>query len=185
MRHAKLLTSDSIIDNSSEKIDYQLSTDVLFKSLLGTLLHQYYELGELSPDRSSIESKLVSMGFGDTDIVESIDFIISMLDNTYQDTKFEWLFKTRVSTQVEAEFITENGNIVVDRLFIDEDTLWIIDFKTAVKADDESIEGFISRQKHKHAEQLLSYKEVLSKIYSNEIKCALYCPAVQELIEIV
>ena len=185
LRHAKLLTSDSIIDNNSEKIDYQLSTDVLFKSLLGTLLHQYYELGELSPDRSSIESKLVSMGFGDTDIVESIDFIIGMLDNTYQDTKFEWLFKTRVSTQVEAEFITENGNIVVDRLFIDDDTLWIIDFKTAVKADDESLERFVNRQKHKHAEQLLSYKEVLSKIYSNEIKCALYCPAVQELIEIV
>ena len=44
---------------------------------------------------------------------------------------FEWIFKYRESTEVESEYRNASQSVVIDRLFIDDGTLWIIDFKTA------------------------------------------------------
>ncbi len=184
VRLLKPLEYDNLPDESKEKMDFQLRTDLQYKSLLGTLLHQYYEHGLFSPDSQSIRARLLECGVGNMEIDNHIGFIVNMLKLTKQDKHFSWLFKQRASTQVEAEFISDKRSVIIDRLFIDEDTLWIIDFKTARQANDESIAQFIHRQKTKHAQQLLSYKVVLSASYSMEIKCALYCPAVQKLIEI-
>nr|BBA26280.1 ATP-dependent DNA helicase [bacterium symbiont of Abyssogena mariana] len=184
VRYIEPLEYDNLPDESKEKMDFQLSVDLQYKSLLGTLLHQYYEDGLFSPDKQSIRVRLMECGVGNTDIDSHIDFIVNMLNLTKQDKHFSWLFKQRISTQVEAEFISHKHSVIIDRLFIDGDTLWIIDFKTATKSNDESIAQFIQRQKTKYTQQLLSYKVALSACYSMEIKCALYCPAVQELIEI-
>jgi ATP-dependent exoDNAse (exonuclease V) beta subunit len=184
VRLLKPLEYDNLLDESKEKMDFQLRTDLQYKSLLGTLLHQYYEHGLFSPDSQSIRVRLVECGVGNMEIDNHIGFIVNMLKSTKQDKHFSWLFKQRASTQVEAEFISDKRSVIIDRLFIDEDTLWIIDFKTARQANDESIAQFIHRQKTKHTQQLLSYKVILSASYSMEIKCALYCPAVQKLIEI-
>nr|BAW82254.1 ATP-dependent DNA helicase [Calyptogena nautilei symbiont] len=184
VRYVKPLEYDNLLDESMEEMDFQLSVDSQYKSLLGTLLHQYYEDGLFSPDRQSISVRLVEFGVGNMDIDSYIDFIVNMLNLTKQDKHFSWLFKQRTSTKVEAEFISDKRSVIIDRLFIDEDILWIIDFKTTRQANNESIAQFIQRQKIKHTQQLLSYKVVLSACYSMEIKCALYCPAVQELIEI-
>ncbi|QKQ24671.1 UvrD-helicase domain-containing protein [Candidatus Ruthia endofausta] len=184
VRYVKPLEYDNFLDESMEEMDFQLSVDLQYKSLLGTLLHQYYEDGLFSPDRQSISVRLVECGVGNTDIDSYIDFIVNMLNLTKQDKHFSWLFKQRTSTQVEAEFISDKRSVIIDRLFIDEDILWIIDFKTTRQANDESIAQFIQRQKAKHTQQLLSYKVALSACYSMEIKCVLYYPAVQELIEI-
>jgi ATP-dependent exoDNAse (exonuclease V) beta subunit len=85
---------------------------------------------------------------------------------------------------VEAEFVTDDRIIAIDRLFIDNEVLWIIDFKTAEPLSDESLDQFIRRQQSQHTKQLLFYKEALTGVYNNPIKCALYCPAVSQLIEI-
>jgi ATP-dependent exoDNAse (exonuclease V) beta subunit len=85
---------------------------------------------------------------------------------------------------VEAEFVIDERMIAIDRLFVDNDILWIIDFKTAEPLTDESLDQFIHRQKSQHTKQLLFYKEVLTDVYNNTIKCAIYCPAVQKTIEI-
>ncbi len=183
VRYIKPLEYDNLLDESKENMDLQLSVDLQYKSLLGTLLHQYYEDGFFSPDKQSIRARLIECGVGNMDIDSRVDFTVNMLNLTKQDKYFFWLFKQRTSTQVEAEFISHKHRVIIDRLFIDKDTLWIIDFKTATKSNDESIAQFIQRQKTKYTQQLLSYKVALSACYSMEIKCALYCPAVQELIE--
>nr|BAW82256.1 ATP-dependent DNA helicase [Calyptogena pacifica symbiont] len=184
VRYVKPLEYGNLLDESMEEMDFQLGIDLQYKSLLDTLLYQYYENGLFSPDKQSIRVRLVEYGVGNMDIDTYIDFIVNMLNLTKQDKHFSWLFKQRTSTQVEAEFISDKRSIIIDRLFIDEDILWIIDFKTTRQANDESIAQFIQRQKAKYTQQLLSYKVVLSACYSMEIKCVLYCPAVQELIEI-
>jgi ATP-dependent exoDNAse (exonuclease V) beta subunit len=184
VRLLKPLEYDNLLDESKEKMDFQLRADLQYKSLLGTLLHQYYEHELFSPDSQSIRARLVECGVGNMEIDNHIGFIVNMLKLTKQDKHFSWLFKQRASTQVEAEFISDKRSVIIDRLFIDGDTLWMIDFKTARQANDESIAQFIHRQKTKHTQQLLSYKVVLSASYSMEIKCALYCPAVQKLIKI-
>ena len=184
VRYTDLPDYQQLEDSASEQIDFQLSAELQFKSLLGTLLHQYYEQEQLSPEQVSIKLRLIEAGFAQQDLSQQAKFITHMLKNTQNDPRFEWLFKIRESTRVEAEFVVDNHSIVIDRLFIDDDILWIIDFKTATLAEHESIEQFIERQKQAHSKQLLFYKQVLSGVYPNTINCALYCPSVQQIIEI-
>ena len=97
---------------------------------------------------------------------------------------FDWLFQHRESTQVEAEYSDNSKNIIIDRLFIEDGVLWIIDFKTASPTKDESIDAFIVRQKHSHREQLIEYQTILQDIFKLPIKLVLYCPAISQLIHL-
>ena len=165
---------------------YDMNFELLFKSILGILVHQYYEHNLFYPDKKDITARLAEKGVAPDKIDEYVAQIITLLTNTEQDIKFNWLFKKRKSTLVEAEFFSgTNKSIIVDRLFIDKDILWIIDFKTSQPLTNESINEFIKRQQKKHSEQLLFYQEVIKNIYPNKIKCALYCPFVKELIEVI
>jgi ATP-dependent exoDNAse (exonuclease V) beta subunit len=148
------------------------------------LIHKYLELEIFDLDKKKICSELIRIGVPQNKINESIEFVTRMLNNTKQDLIFSWLFKPRDSTLVEAEFVINGTNIVIDRLFVESNILWIIDYKTAQLVDGESISQFILRQQEQHTKQLLSYKNALGEIYNNEIKCALYCPGVQKLIEV-
>jgi ATP-dependent exoDNAse (exonuclease V) beta subunit len=85
---------------------------------------------------------------------------------------------------VESEFVINGNSIVIDRLFVEGNILWIIDYKTAQLVDGESIPQFILRQQKQHTKQMLLYKKVIEEIYNTEVKCALYCPGVQKLIEV-
>ncbi len=168
-----------------EFCESQQNFERLFKSLLGTLLHQYYELGLFTPSVTNVKARLAQIGTSSADIDKYQNFIFKLLNNTKNDVQFNWLFKNRPSTLSEAQFVVADGTIIViDRLFIEDDILWIIDFKTAELATDETLEQFVSRQQSQHAKQLLFYKQTLAQIYDNHIRCALYCPAVSQLIEL-
>ncbi len=167
-----------------ETLEYQQNFERLFKSLLGTLIHQYYQYGLFNPSVDNIKARLLEIGTAPDEIKHWQNFVLKLLNNTKADSQFDWLFKDRSSTLVEAEFVIGDRLIAIDRLFIENDILWIVDFKTATLLDDESLDQFSRRQQSQHAKQLLFYQESLSRIYNNEIKCALYCPAVGQLIEI-
>jgi ATP-dependent exoDNAse (exonuclease V) beta subunit len=184
LRYSNLSDFDELIYDNHEHIDYQLRLDNLYKSLLGTLIHRYLEFGIFAPGKNKICSELIQIGIPQNKISESIEFITTMLNNTRQDSIFDWLFKPRESTLVEAEFVTNGNSIVIDRLFIEDNILWIIDYKTAQLVDGESISQFVLRQQKQHTKQLLLYKMVMEEVYNKQTKCALYCPAVQQLIEV-
>ena len=167
-----------------ETLEYQQNFERLFKSLLGTLIHQYYEQGLFDPSADNIKARLLEIGTPLDEINQWRGFVIKLLNNTKDDPQFEWLFKDRSSTLVEAEFVIDEHVIAIDRLFIEDDILWIIDFKTAEPLADESLDQFIRRQQSQHAKQLLFYKEALTEVYNSAIKCVLYCPAVSQMIEI-
>jgi ATP-dependent exoDNAse (exonuclease V) beta subunit len=183
-RLKQVITPSVKEQESGETLEYQQNFERLFKSLLGTLIHQYYEQGLFDPSTDNIKARLLEIGTPIDEIDQWQDFVLKLLNNTKGDPQFEWLFKDRSSTLVEAEFVTDNRIIAIDRLFIDNDILWIIDFKTAEPLADESLDQFIHRQQSQHAKQLFFYQETLSKVYNNPIKCALYCPAVSQLIQI-
>ena len=137
-----------------------------------------------NPSADNIKARLLEIGTPIGEIDQWQDFVLKLLNNTKGDPQFEWLFKGRSSTLVEAEFVIDERMIVIDRLFVDNDILWVIDFKTAEPLADESLDQFIRRQQSQHTKQLLFYKEALTDVYNNTIKCAIYCPAVQTTIEI-
>jgi ATP-dependent exoDNAse (exonuclease V) beta subunit len=183
-RVEQIETPDNKTHEQGEVLEYQQNFERLFKSLLGTLVHQYYEYGLFEPSVENVAARLIEIGTSPSDLDEWVAFVLRLLSNTKKDPQFNWLFKDRPSTLTEAEFVTHEHTIAIDRMFIDDNILWIIDFKTAELAQGESLTQFISRQQSQHAKQLLFYKETLNEIYDNDIKCALYCPVVSQLIEI-
>ncbi|CAC9605546.1 ATP-dependent DNA helicase pcrA (EC 3.6.1.-) [uncultured Gammaproteobacteria bacterium] len=183
-RYKTMLNTQAVVIGAHEEIELNNSIDMGYKSLLGTFVHRCLELDVFELSAKVIGTRLIELGFSLDNLTPSTNHIIQLLKNTRQDNNFDWLFKKRQSTQVEAEFIDQGRSIIIDRLFIENDTLWIIDFKTADKLADETNDLYIKRQYQTHTKQLNYYKEVLSNTYSGEIKCVLYCPAVSQLIEI-
>ena len=181
-RIAKLKTPHLKDQNATEMVDYQQNFDQMFKPLIGTLVHQYLENEHFLPKHSEIKNRLIELGVSPQSIEEWCDFVVHLLRNAKTDSNFDWLFKSRASTQVEAEFIIDGKLIIIDRLFVEDDILWVIDFKTAQKNPGETIEQFSQRQRNKYSQQLQHYQQCLSTIYTYKIQCALYCPAEMVLI---
>ncbi|WXU00141.1 MAG: RecBCD enzyme subunit RecB [Catillopecten margaritatus gill symbiont] len=183
-RFAELKTPINQTPEKGETVEYQQNFERLFKSALGTLVHQYYEQQHFNPSVENIRNRLIEIGTAPSEVAHWQAVIVKLLDNTKNDTHFEWLFKNREMAQNEAEFIVNGKTIAIDRLFIDEGTLWVIDFKTAEPAEGESLGVFIKRQQTQHTKQLSFYKTVMSEIYDEPVRCALYCPSISQLIEI-
>jgi len=158
--------------------------DLIYQSALGTIVHYYLEHSLFKPSEKSVEIKLLEFGFPKKILHTYTKQVCQLLQNTEQDKVFDWLFKHRESTQTEAEYSGKSKNVIIDRLFIEDGVLWIIDFKTASPQKEESIDAFIKRQKRSHREQLLEYQAILQKHFNSPTKLAIYCPAISQLIHL-
>ncbi len=183
-RFAELKTPTNQVQTEGERVEYRQNFERLFKSALGTLVHRYYEQKLFNPSVDNIRNRLIEIGTAPSEIEHWQRFILKLLENTKNDTQFEWLFKDRELAQNEAAFFVNGRTIAIDRLFVDEGTLWVIDFKTAELNEGELLDTFIKRQQKQHSKQLLFYKTAMSEIYKYPVRCALYCPSVSQLIEI-
>lgn len=183
-RFAELQKPINQTQQQGEVLGYQQNFERLFKSAIGTLVHQYYEQQLFNPSNENIRNRLIQIGTAPSKIKHWQALIIKWLNNTKNDTQFEWLFKDRTTTQNEAEFVIDGQTIVIDRLFVDEGRLWVIDFKTTEPAEGESLDAFIKRQQKQHSKQLSFYKTAMFEIYKYPVHCALYCPSVPVLIKV-
>ena len=168
--------------NTNETQSLSMDINLLYQSALGSLVHYYFEKGVFSPTKKHAELKLLERGVPGKLVHSYVNEACQLLQNTKQDKLFDWLFKDRESTQVEAEYTNTSSTVIIDRLFIEDDILWIIDFKTAKPMEDEAISDFIERQKNTHRKQLMKYKDILQGVFNLPTKVALYCPAVSKLI---
>ncbi|GAA5444700.1 recBCD enzyme subunit RecB [Microbulbifer sp. NBRC 101763] len=74
---------------------------------------------------------------------------------------------------------------IVDRTFIDnEGTRWIVDYKTAEPSGEESQEEFIAAQLEQYRDQLENYRKLFYARGERNIRCALYFPLMQRLVEL-
>jgi len=184
-RFAELKTPVNRVQAEGERVDYRQNFERLFKSALGTLVHQYYERKLFNPSVDNVRNRLIEIGTPPSEIGYWQGVVLRLLDNTKRDVQFEWLFKQRESARSEAIFFVNGRTIAIDRLFVDEGVLWVIDFKTVELNEGELLDAFIERQREQHGKQLLFYKAAMSEIYDYPVRCALYCPSVSRLIEIV
>ncbi|KAA0445982.1 MAG: DNA helicase UvrD, partial [Candidatus Thioglobus sp.] len=184
-RFAVLKTPTIEAQIQGEIVEYKQNSKRLFKSALGTLVHQYLQWQLFTPSAENIRSRLIEIGTKPSEIAHYQAHISKLLNNVKNDEKFAWLFKERQSNQNEAQFFFNGKIIIIDKLFVDQNELWVIDFKTAEPAEFETLEAFIQRQQKQHREQLLFYKKAMLDIYQYPVRCALYCPSISQLIEIV
>ena len=170
------------INNKNQSKNIVKNIDLIYQSALGSIVHYYLEHSLFEPPIKSIETKFLELGLPQRLIQSYSSKVCRLLVNTKRDKDFDWLFMKRESTEVESEYSNHTKTVIIDRLFIDNGILWIIDFKTATLNEDESINSFIERQKHSHHKQLLEYQEVLEEIFRLPSRSALYCPSVSQLI---
>ena len=170
------------INNKNQSKNIVKNIDLIYQSALGSIVHYYLEHSLFEPPIKSIETKFLELGLPQRLIQSYSSKVSRLLVNTKRDKDFDWLFMKRESTEVESEYSNHTKTVIIDRLFIDNGILWIIDFKTATLNKDESINSFIERQKDSHHKQLLEYQEVLEEIFRLPSRSALYCPSVSQLI---
>jgi ATP-dependent exoDNAse (exonuclease V) beta subunit len=183
VRYESLPSADNIgTEIADESFNLSKNLDLLYQSALGTAVHHFLEFEIFAPDKKSIEIKLLQLGVPSKLRPVAGEKIIELLANSRKDSTFDWLFQTRESTQVEAEFGHVEGLIIIDRLFIENDVLWIIDFKTVSPAPSEPKAVFVERVKKQHQAQLTHYQDVLEGVFKLPSKTAIYCPAIGELI---
>jgi ATP-dependent exoDNAse (exonuclease V) beta subunit len=185
IRYTELPTlSERETQHINEPKNLSRNIDLIYQSVMGTIVHYFLEHSLFEPSEKSVEIKLLEFGLPKKLLHTYTKKVCQLLQNTKQDKVFDWLFRYRESTQVEAEYSDNSKNIIIDRLFIENGVLWIIDFKTASPKKDESIDTFIERQKHSHREKLIEYQEILQKVFKLPTKLALYCPAINQLIHL-
>ena len=170
------------INNKNQSKNIVKNIDLIYQSTLGSIVHYYLEHSLFEPPIKSIETKFLETGLPQRLIQSYSSKVCRLLVNTKQDRDFDWLFMKRESTEVESEYSNHTKTVIIDRLFIDNGILWIIDFKTATLNEDESINSFIERQKHSHHKQLLEYQEILEEVFRLPSRSALYCPSISQLI---
>ena len=175
-----LISKRNINENQSKNNTNNI--EIIYRSALGSIVHYYLEHNEFDPSIRSIEIKFEEYGLPKKLIKSYCKEVHDLLQNTSSDEDFDWLFKKRVSTEVEAEYSSFNKTVIIDRLFIEDDVLWIIDFKTASLGKGESISSFIERQKKSHLKQIMEYQEILEDIFKLPSRLAIYCPAISQLI---
>jgi hypothetical protein len=108
--------------------------------------------------------------------------VMRSIENTLQDERGRWILHAHRDAKSEFALTSvvnnEIENIVIDRMFIDENNiLWIIDYKTTAFSHEDK-EKFLSREKKKYAEQMQKYRQVLSARHEGEIRLGLYFPAI-------
>ena len=138
------------IGETMENKNYPKSFDLIYQGIIGTIVHHYLEHQDFNPSLLSVESRLKEMGIPSKLLMTFSSSIMEMLSKTRKDKHFDWIFKYRDSTEVESEYRNSSQSVVIDRLFIDDGTLWIIDFKTASIDKGETLGEFINRQKLSH-----------------------------------
>ncbi len=125
----------------------------------------------------------------DGDEVESVlANAVRHLQTTVNDQEGRWVLAAHDDS--EAEFAlasTDDGTprtIVIDRMFVDEGTRWIVDYKTAEQPPDMSTSEFIDTQKLRYQSQLNHYAEVASHLYEEPVRTALYLTTLPALIPV-
>lgn len=140
----------------------ELNHAELDANIIGVAVHTFLQLEIFTPSVAQVKNKLLQLGITFSNLESSIKTITNMLTTTKNSDDFDFIFKTRKSTQVEAECIEGGNSFIIDRFFIDNDVLWIIDFKT----------HFSNPQHHK--KQLDNYKNILQHTYNYPITTAIF-----------
>ena len=68
-------------------------------------------------------------------------------------------------------------NVVLDRMFVDDGTRWIIDYKTAAPDADVSVDAFVKHEVTRYTPQLRMYGAIASRIYPEPVRLAIYFTA--------
>lgn len=156
---------------------------------VGTIVHRYLEIMTLqgllefqTAWLNSIQQQLKQLGVMDDSAATRVKQAIEAM---LVDETGRWILSDHAAAHSEwALSEVHRGEVrqfVIDRSFVADGVRWIIDYKTAVPAEEEVLADFLKAQQEKYAAQLNNYARLVSRYEQNAhpIKLMLYFPLVQ------
>ncbi len=183
---------------SSDKEGDEFAWDNATAAAVGTLVHEYLQIiaeqgvEQWSTDRlqamvPTLERCLRQAAVSEQDITVGVQQVLDAICKTISDETGRWVLANH--REAESEFALSIkmkerfATYVIDRTFIDDTgTRWIIDFKTS-QHKGQDLEGFFRNELTKYQPQLKQYAIIMSSRSSEPVRCALYLPMHQRLIE--
>ncbi|MDO3384988.1 UvrD-helicase domain-containing protein [Gilvimarinus sp. SDUM040013] len=163
--------------------------------LAGSQVHRIFEQLARSPlpadadqycqtRQSAWQAQLLGAGIHNSALKQCLDIINTAVANALKSVTGRWILDcTHTASEAEVEYFSRKSGTssrhIIDRTFIDHNTRWIIDYKTAQIDTDEAVDAFQARLKDQYQAQLDRYK----RVYSSDnvsIQCAIYNPLLGE-----
>ena len=168
---------------------------------IGTLIHKVFEtytrsnsktdyLAHLEKVEAFWELSLRPFQLPSFEVERILNHMKAMVLNTLSDPKLNWIFdnqhregacEMRISRQ-------QNGHthqFVIDRTFVDQDnTRWIIDYKTSQQQPEQTESEFIQSQIEKYRSQLENYRDLVKAAENRTTRLALLLTDIPALVEI-
>jgi ATP-dependent helicase/nuclease subunit A len=164
---------------------------------VGNLVHQSLQNHVIhGPDTSLQQTKqawkarLIRSGYSNREVEAVIATTENLVKLSTSTDSFNWIFNNELE-ESEAELSINSlvgGYLhthIIDRTFIDSANVrWIIDYKSAKQAPNETEAAFVNTQIDLHTPQLTRYKTLFSAIENRPIKTALLFTSIPKLIEV-
>lgn len=181
-------SAEAVTQNTSTKTYYTTKHNLIepsvpveevgsIKADIGTHLHYFMQLQLCNNSEQKWRYYLANQYLSDqdrTDIISSCDRIKQTMESS---KTMQWVLKQHKWHRTEYPVHNNGKLLVIDRLFEDDDTIWIIDYKfpTIQKNDDELLTTY--------AQQLNGYMTAMQH-HNKPVRAALYLPNEDRFIEI-
>jgi ATP-dependent exoDNAse (exonuclease V) beta subunit len=183
---------------SSEPENREIEWENATAATVGILVHEYLQiiaeqgLDDWTKDRvvslaPTLKQCLRQSAVDEKDIPSSVDLVIEAITKTIDDTDGRWVLSYHQSAESELALSIKVkdrfATYVIDRTFIDEQGVrWIIDFKTS-HHKGSNLDAFFQQELERYRPQLQQYALMMSQSRPEPIRCALYLPMHQRLLQ--
>ncbi len=134
---------------------------------------------------SFIDLKLKSYLSDTATITTMAELVKTAINNTIADKTGKWLLsnqhqQSRQEWQISSLSNGKLNKFIIDRSFIEDDVIWIIDYKLIAPNEDEKENVFLKRMLETYQPQMDKYRSLVKQIDSKEVKTMLYFPLISK-----
>ena len=126
-----------------------------------------------------VEHHLSQLGILSAELTPARERVLLAIQNTLEDKRGLWILQAHEEAQSEWALNTVSEKavkqLIIDRTFVENQTRWIIDYKTS-QPQQENLETFLAEEQNQHAEQMQNYYRAIRHIESKPIRLGLYFP---------
>ena len=167
--------------------------------LTGNLVHRLLQLigdeglaswqagGGMCKVKNWCRQRLASEGVREQKADRIIARATRALNNCLASEHGKWILDSREESHCEyaitAVLDGQARNMVLDRTFVENNTRWIIDYKTSSHGGGD-LEGFLNNEAERYRDQLQGYKSAVAITETRPIRTALYFPLLDEFREV-
>jgi ATP-dependent exoDNAse (exonuclease V) beta subunit len=166
--------------------------------VLGIVVHAALErlAGSLPPDPSSWITAQIDRwramadhhDLAPDDAEWVIDAVCRQLADVMTDPDGRWLLSAHPGAEAEFPVTTvidgQFQNLIFDRTFEAEGERWLVDYKTAVPAENGDLEAFVREEVSRYRGQLARYAEAAEALFGRRPLIAIYFTALPRLVRL-